>query len=232
MSRIIGEDHHCHEHHDESKDLPLILKTEIMGHLPFTILGLIFGLVVVAVGSYWFHVILTEESFHFTHFMHIFFSGAAAAALMTYYEASYGRSVIIGMISSIILCSLSDTVIPYWGAQLMGKDPVFHLCAIEHPLWVILVALVGTNVGLIWLKGFEHCSKWNHLFHIFVSSAASGIYLFSFSRSFAAHEVVGVFIILFIAIFVPCLVSDVVVPLMAVHPSFFLKRIFKKEGNS
>jgi len=201
-----------------------------MGHLPFTILGMVFGLIVVAVGSYSFRLILTEESFHFTHFIHIFFSAAAAAALMTYYESSYGRSVIIGMISSIILCSLSDTVIPYWGAQMMGKHPHFHLCVAEHPLIVFLIALIGTNIGLIWLKGFEHCSKWNHLFHIFVSSAASGIYLFSFSQAFAAKEVVGILIILFIAIFVPCLVSDVVVPLMAVHPSFFIKKIFRGKG--
>jgi len=225
MTKIIDDSHdHCHEHHDESKDLGPILKREILGHLPFTVLGMIFGLMVVAIGTFYFKMILTEETFHFTHFVHIFFSAAAASALMTYYESSYPRSVIIGMLSAIILCSLSDTVIPYWGAQLMGKDPEFHLCVWEHPLWVTLVAIVGTNVGLIWLKGFEHCSKWNHLFHIFVSSAASGIYLFSFSHAFIPTEIVGILIILFIAIFVPCLVSDVVVPLLAVHPSFFINK--------
>ncbi len=232
MSRIIKDNHHCHDHHDESKDLPLILKTEILGHLPFTVLGLVFGLVVVLLGSYYFRFILTDESFHVTHFFHIFFSGAAAAALMTFYEASYGRSVIMGMISAIVLCTLSDTLIPYWGALLMGKHPHFHVCFFEHPLLVLLMALLGTNVGLIWLRGFEHCSKWNHLFHIFVSSAASGIYLFSFSEAIAAKEIVGVLIILFVAIFVPCLVSDVVVPLLAVHPSFFIKRLFGKSGEN
>ncbi|MBI4397535.1 MAG: hypothetical protein HY586_00235 [Candidatus Omnitrophica bacterium] len=226
MSRIINDNHHCHEHHDESRDVMPILKMEILGHLPFTVAGLVFGLVVVALGSGWMRVILSEGAFHFTHFIHIFLSAAAAAALMTFYESSYARSVIVGMLSSVVLCSISDTVIPYWGALWMGKEPVFHLCLAEHPLWVALVALAGTNVGLVWLRGFEHCSKWNHLLHISVSAAASGIYLFSFSHSFLAHEVIGVLVILFISIFIPCLVSDVVVPLLAVHPSFFLKRLF------
>ncbi|MBI4970778.1 MAG: hypothetical protein HZC17_02940, partial [Candidatus Omnitrophica bacterium] len=203
MTKIIpGEHEHSHQHHDESKDLLPILKMEVLGHLPFTIMGMIFGLILVWVGTFWIKMILTEEVFHFTHFLHIFFSGAAAAALMTYYEVSYARSIIMGMLSSIILCTLSDTVIPYWGAQMMGKDPSFHLCALEHPQWVLLMALLGTNIGLIWLKGFEHCSRWSHLFHIFISSAASGIYLFSFSHTFLAQEIVGVLLILFIAIFI------------------------------
>ena len=229
MTRIVPDDHHHdHKHHDESKDLLPILKTEVLGHLPFTIMGMFFGLILIWIGTFWMRIILTEEAFHFSHFLHIFFSGAAAAALMTYYNVSYARSVIIGMLSAIILCTISDTFVPYWGAQLMGKEPSLHLCGLEHPQWVLLMALLGTNAGLIWLKGFEHCSRWSHLFHIFVSSAASGIYLFSFSQSFLAHEIVGVLLILFVAIFIPCLVSDVVVPLMAVHPSFFMKKIFGK----
>lgn len=217
---------HTHDHHDESRDLVPILKLEILGHLPFTFIGLVFGMILVGIGTFWLKVLITEDAFHFSHFVHIFFSSAAAAALMTFYEASYGRSVLMGIASSIFLCSLSDSVIPYWGALLMGKFPSFHLCVREHPIVVLAMALFGTNVGLIWLKGFEHCSRWNHLFHIFVSSAASGIYLFSFSQAFAPVEIFGVVIILFIAIFVPCLVSDVVVPLLAVHPTFFLRRIF------
>jgi len=228
VSRIIKGHHHTHDHHDESQDLIPILKKEVLEHLPFTLLGLVFGTVLIVVGSFAFRMILSEEAFHASHFLHIFFSAAAASALMTYYESSYGRSVVMGMIISILICTLSDTVIPYWGAQVMGKTPEFHICGLEHPIIVFLIALVGTNVGLIWLKGFEHCSHWSHLFHIFVSSAASGIYLFSFSQGFVMNEVLGVLLILFTAIFIPCLISDVVIPLLSVHPSFFIKRIFRK----
>src|SRR3989338_5396800 len=122
MTKIIpGEHQHSHQHRDESKDLMPILKMEVLGHLPFTITGMIFGLILVGIGTFWIKIILTEEVFHFTHFLHIFFSGAAAAALMTYYDVSYARSIITGMLSAIILCTLSDSVIPFLWAQLMGK---------------------------------------------------------------------------------------------------------------
>ncbi len=228
MTKIVREHKHSHDHHDESKDLVPALKKEVLEHLPFTLIGMVFGLVLVFVGSFGFKIILSEEAFHFSHFLHIFFSAAAAAALMTFYESSYARSVIVGMLSAIFLCTLSDTLIPYWGAMLLGKEPEFHLCGLEHPMMTLLIALLGTNLGLVWLKGFEHCSRWNHLFHIFISSAASGIYLFSFSSQIFISEILGVLVILFISIFLPCLVSDVIIPMFLVHPSFFIKKIFKR----
>jgi len=230
MTQIRKGHKHTHDHHDESRDLIPILKTEVLGHLPFTLIGLVFGILLMIVGSYKLNIVFSEEAFHFTHFLHIFFSAAAASALMTYYESSYGRSVVVGMISSIFLCTLSDTLIPYWGVSMMGKIPEFHLCGLEHPVAIVLVALLGTNLGLIWLKGFEHCSRWSHLFHIFVSSAASGIYIFSFSEQVYLSELAPVVGILFVAIFVPCLISDVIVPLLSVHPSFFIKKYFGKSS--
>lgn len=204
---------------ERGRELKSYIHEELIAHLPFTLIGVAAGvfLVIAAMRMGEGFAGFGEEQFHWAHLLHIFFSGAAGAAIFRSYRDSVLKAVPISAISAVFLCTLSDILVPYAGLKLSGYDAHLHLCSLEHPLRTVAAALVGTAAGLVGVRFFAHCNRAFHLLHLLISTAASTLYLLNMvpqpDLRFAAVTAVT----LLVALVLPCLMGDVLVPLLFVR---------------
>jgi len=118
---------------------------------------------------------------------------------------------LIGLIFSILPCTISDIGFPYLGASILKIEIDWHFCLIEHPQIIIPSALVG--IVLAYLKPITKCP---HTAHVLISTSASLFYLLAFGVALWVPLLPFVFLILFIAVWIPCCASDIVFPLLFV----------------
>lgn len=199
-----------------------IIFKELRHHGPFTLLG--------ALGSVAAMMLLrrlapdflttarTADLFEFTHPMHVVLSAMVTAALYRNYRAKDRHSrrgtlavVLIGYFGSIGIATLSDCVVPYWAELLLGLEHAHaHLGIIEMPLIINFAALFGIGFAYWYPK-----THFPHAGHVLLSMAAS---LFHILRAqpepFSLLEGVGVGLFLFVAVWIPCCLSDIVFPLL------------------
>ena len=201
-----------------------LMGEELTHHLPYTIIGSLIAMT----GVWWFgtqylthghDAALFEQargSFHLFHPLHICLSAIATTSLFWRHERHLVRAILVGAFGTIIPCGLSDYVFPYLGGRLLGQPMQLHMCIIDHP------QLFFPFLGLGILGGFwaEERLTGSHLFshaaHVFVSSAASLLYLVSFGFTSWMIDVRLVFptlLIIVLAVWVPCCISDIAVPM-------------------
>jgi hypothetical protein len=88
-----------------------------------------------------------------------------------------------------------------------------HLGFIEDWYLVNPAALLGIIIAFLWPS-----SKFPHAGHVLVSTWASSFHvLMNTHRELSPVILVGVFIVLFIAVWLPCCISDIVFPLLFVN---------------
>jgi len=119
----------------------------------------------------------------------------------------------IGYAGSIGIATLSDSVIPFLGETLLNMPHrEIHLGFIEK--WWLVNPLAIVGVIFAYFKpttkvphaGHVLLSTWSSLFHILM---AVGVTLSLFSY-------VALFVFLFLAVWIPCCLSDIVFPLLFV----------------
>ena len=123
----------------------------------------------------------------------------------------------VGFLGSVPICTVSDIIFPYIGGYLIGSDMQMHICILEDPGLVIPFAVVGVLAGLMVPESFEHSTQYTHAAHVFISSAASILYLLGYGLTDWIHAVGSVFIIIIVSVMIPCCASDIVFPLACVH---------------
>ncbi len=200
---------------------------ELKEHLSFTALGAVSGIVIMLI------IVLanvpsqvSQTTFHTLHPLHVLFSALATTAMYRKYgNRKIWAAVLIGYSGSIGIASLSDAIIPYLGGTLFGIEMEFHLPFIEAEkipfigveTWIAVnsAALAGIIIGYL-----KPTTKLSHSGHVFLSTWASLFYFTAFGV-FAASGVAQwipllglVFLFLFIAVWLPCCVSDIVFPLL------------------
>ncbi len=192
---------------------------ELVSHLPFTLIGVGLGVAFVFAAMHWQggDAHFGEEQFHWAHILHIFFSAAAGAAIFRSYRDSVLKAIPVAAVSAVLLCTLSDILVPYIGLKAAGFDAHLHLCAAEHPVRVAASALLGVAAGLAGLRFFEHCNKGFHLIHLLISTAASALYLLDTMQHADLQVAAIITATLFFALLLPCLIGDVLVPLLFVR---------------
>ncbi len=183
---------------------------ELKAHAPFTAFGALTGIAIIVL------VILTDVPhdiqhtvFHVLHPVHVVLSAMVTTALYRRYGGGIWAAVGIGFLGSVGICSISDIIFPYLGGELLGATISFHLCFIEHPLLVIPAAFAGVAVGLL-----RPATYFPHAGHVLVSTWASLFYLTAFGVADWLPLLPLVFIVLFLAVWLPCCVSDIVFPLL------------------
>ena len=205
-----------------------VIITEFTHHLPYTIVG---SLIAMA-GVWWFGtqhlsnghmdelLVRARSSFHLFHPLHICLSAIATTSLFWRHERHVVRAVTVGALGTIIPCGLSDYIFPYVGGRLLGQTMQLHMCIIDHPQLFFPFLLLGI-VGGFWA---EERLTGSHLFshgaHVFVSSLASLLYLVSFGFTSWLTDVRMVFPAFFtivLAVWIPCCISDIVVPVASVR---------------
>lgn len=196
-----------------------------MHHIPFSVFGVMLGLLMTGVLTFFVEVSGNQQAlagaagelFHVFHPSHVLLSAVASTAMFMKHDGNVPKAVVIGFAGSILICSLSDCIFPYFGGMLLGGEMHFHVDIIDHPGIVLPFAIVGTLAGLAAPRSFEKATEYSHSIHVFVSAVASILYLVSFGLEDWTHAIGGVFLITIFAVMIPCCLSDIVFPLTCTH---------------
>jgi len=159
----------------------------------------------------------SHVTFHVFHGVHMLFSAIATTAMFWRYERKLLKAILTGLIGSLGVCGVSDILMPYASGLILGaKHMTFHWCLVEHPMLVLPFAVVGVFVGLLAAETIQRSTYFSHSAHVVVSSAASIFYLVSFGLTDWVEKLGYVFILMVLAVMLPCCVSDIVFPLVVV----------------
>lgn len=203
---------------ERKREFQTYVYEELVSHLPFTLIGVALGVAFVFAASVWGggrH--FGEDEFHWAHILHIFFSAAAGSAIFRSYRDSVLKAVPVAAVSAVLLCTLSDILVPYVGLRAAGYDAHLHICAFEHPFRTAGSALLGVAAGLAGLKFFEHCNRPFHLIHLLISTAASALFILHTVHVVDLQLSLVIAATLFFALVIPCLIGDIIVPLLFVR---------------
>lgn len=208
-----------------------VLAVEFAHHLPYTIVSSL-----IAMGAVWYFgathigrslsqdwVAELQWSFHVLHPLHIALSAIATTAVFWRYDRHMVKALAVGFLGTVIPCGLSDYIFPFVGARILGQSVELHICLLEHPMLILPFLLLGIVGGFLFEERMSGSSVFSHGAHIFVSSLASLLYLVSFGFTgwlADVHLVFPVFLVVVIAVWIPCCLSDIVIPVSAIehHP--------------
>ena len=191
---------------------------ELKAHAPFTMFGALVGIVLTVLIVYTsVPRSVSERLFHVCHPLHVLISALVTAGM--YRRHSRGRlwaTALVGYFGSIGIATLSDCIIPYLGEYLLGfPNRGIHLGLFENPWLVNGLAVIGIAIAYVWPKTkFPHAghvllSTWTSLFHIIMAKG----------EALGVLSYITIFLFLFLAVWIPCCVSDIVFPLLFVKES-------------
>ncbi len=189
---------------------------ELRAHIPFTVLGAVIGIAIMLIIVFLnaLHQVsqVSETVFYILHPSHVVLSALVTTAI--YKKHGNGKIwaiILVGYCGSIGIATLSDSIIPYLGETLLGlPNRGIHIGFIEEWQIVNPAALFGIALGY-----FRPITKFPHFGHVLISTWAS-----LFHNIMAMGEVVGwttllgIFVFLFIAVWIPCCTSDIIFPLL------------------
>lgn len=201
----------------------LILK-ELKEHVGFTFMGAVIAVVLMIAIRGFFPLLLSREVarqlFEFSHPLHVVLSAFVTATVFSNYQNIEHRTIkgyvmvfIIGYIGSVGIATLSDSIIPYWGEMFLGLEHAHpHLGIIEMPIVINFAAFIGIAFSYFFKQTF-----FPHAGHVFLSTAASLFHILqAHVGSFDVFQSIFIVIFLFIAVWIPCCISDIAFPLLFV----------------
>lgn len=178
---------------------------ELKHHIPFTSIATLLAIFLVII----FRQINFAESFEVLHPLHVIASAIVTSAIYYKYKKNIFNAFLIGLTGSILIGSLSDVILPYLGGVIFNLETKFHLPIIEEPIIILLSSTIGSIIGIK-----SELTKFPHLIHVFLSIFASLFYLIAFSAQLTPIYIFFSFIIVFIAVLIPCCISDIIYPLL------------------
>ena len=188
---------------------------ELKEHIPFTALGALAGILVMAIvilSNVPHHI--SHTVFHTLHPLHVFLSALVTTAMyMRYKKRKIWAAILIGWTGAICIGTLSDALIPYLGGTLLHAEMEFHVpfLEIEH-WWISLFALAGVGIGY-----WRQTTRIPHFGHVLLSTWASLFYITAYGTADWIPLLPFIFLILFIAVWIPCCLSDIIYPLLFVR---------------
>ncbi len=233
------------------------LSKELKAHFPFTAFSAAAGIIIVAIITILLSSIQTlhednlnatdnhehnhmetdissesQELFHVFHPIHVLFSASATTAMFWRFDKRLVRAVLVGFTGSIAICGVSDIFMPYIGGSLTGMEMELHICVIEHPEIVVPFAVFGVILGLMAADAFFNrmATLTSHSSHVFISTMASILYLTSYGFTNWMSKIFPVFLIVVLAVLIPCCTSDIIFPLLFVKKE--TDNHDKKEGDT
>lgn len=119
----------------------------------------------------------------------------------------------IGYAGSVGIATVSDSIIPYLGEVMLNMpNRGIHLGFIEKWWLVNPMAMIGIAIAYFW----PH-TKFPHAAHVLISTWASLFHMImATGKELSFFSYVIVFLFLFIAVWLPCCVSDIIFPLLFV----------------
>lgn len=215
--------------------------TELKDHLPFTLFGALTGLALMLL----FKNIGQQASytlFYIFHPAHVILGAMVTASLFKLHvkKANFLLVLIVGYIGAIGIATLSDSVLPFLGEGVLGVSIPLHAetapnekddssiqdsdAQQKHKIhfgfieqWYIVnpAAFLGVLIAY-----FLPRTKFPHAAHILISTWASSTHIMmNLYQPVTALIVVGIVVVLFISVWLPCCISDIVFPVLLVRPN-------------
>jgi hypothetical protein len=192
---------------------------ELRNHASFTTFGALTGIIIMLI-FYRIPSGLSYNVFYVLHPLHVVLSALVTASMYYHYKCGKLKVkcnllilLVIGYVGSVGITTLSDSLIPYLGEVLLKlPNREIHIGFIEEWWIVNPAAILGVAIAYFWPRTkFPHTghvllSTWASLFHVIM--AMGGVINWYLS--------IAVFMFLFLAVWVPCCVSDIVFPLLFV----------------
>ena len=195
------------------------ISKELKHHVPFTIFGAVTGIVVMI----FFHRLPLNVSsgvFYTLHPIHVVLSALVTTSMYEFHKCpvkdrkcSIWVLLLIGYVGSVGIATLSDSVIPYLGEILLRMpNRGVHLGFIEKWWLVNPLALLGVAIAY-----FRPSTKFPHAGHVLLSTWTSLFHIImAIEGSLHWFIYIVIFLFLFLAVWIPCCVSDIVFPLLFV----------------
>jgi len=198
------------------------IRKELKNHAPFTIFGAITGIVIMLL----FRKTPSKISyniFYVLHPLHVLLSALVTASMYKLHkcrriegrcmrgECNFWVLFIIGYVGSIGIATLSDSVIPYLGEVLLKMpNRGIHIGFIEKWWLVNPLAILGVTIAYL-----KPTTKFPHSGHVLLSTWASLFHIMMALGKEAGWVLyVAIFLFLFLAVWIPCCLSDIVFPLL------------------
>ncbi|MBT4824372.1 hypothetical protein HN695_07150 [Candidatus Woesearchaeota archaeon] len=190
-----------------------ILK-ELKHHTPFTFIGAISGIVIMLL-FYKIPAMLSSQIFYVLHPMHVILSALVTASIYKKYSKKVNPLLLIfvGYMGSVGIATISDSIIPYIGEIMFNlPNPGLHLGFIEK--WWLVNPLAFLGIAIAY---FNPTTKFPHAGHVLLSTWASLFHIMmALGGTISPILTIIIFIFLFIAVLVPCCLSDIIFPLLFV----------------
>jgi hypothetical protein len=197
---------------------------ELKAHAPFTAIGAVSGIIIMGIILATHLPASTSEVIFYTlHPLHIVLSALVTTAM--YRRYSKGRlwvAILIGYLGSVGIATLSDAVIPFVEGSALSINIGFHLPFLETeafpllgvPTWIVInsAAFIGIAIGY-----WKQTTKIPHSGHVLLSTWASLFYFTAFGTASWVPLLPLIFVFLFLAVWIPCCMSDIVFPLLFVR---------------
>ncbi len=191
---------------------------ELKAHAPFTIFGAITGIVIMLI-FYKIPQNISYNIFYILHPLHVLLSALVTTSIYVIYCKKYNKKInpltviLIGYIGSIGIATLSDSIIPYLGEILLNlPNKGIHLGFIEKWWLVNPLAFLGILIACFYPK-----TKFPHAGHVLLSTWASLFHiLMALGGIINSFLIIIISIFLFIAVWLPCCLSDIIFPLLFV----------------
>ena len=195
------------------------IANELREHVPFTTFGATTGVIIMVIIV--FGNVLPQVSqvsypiFYILHPAHVVLSALVTTAM--YKKYSNGKIwalILIGYFGSIGIATLSDSVIPYLGETLLGlPNKGIHIGFIEEWWIVNPAALIGIALGY-----WRPTTKFPHSGHVLISTWASLFHIImALGETVNWITLMIIFFFLFLGVWIPCCLSDIVFPLLFVR---------------
>jgi hypothetical protein len=192
---------------------------ELKEHAPFTVFGAVTAIAAMALFSKLpFHI--ARNAFYILHPAHVVLSALVTASMYELHKCGRLKGkcnlwvlLAIGYLGSIGIATLSDSLIPYLGEVLLDMPRRHaHIGFIERWWLVNPLAIIGIAIAY-----FRPTTKFPHAAHVLLSTWASLFHIImAAGRQFNLFSYIVIFLFLFLAVWVPCCVSDIVFPLLFV----------------
>ncbi len=221
--------------------------SELKAHAPFTLFGAVTGIVAMLVFAKASPQVSLRlfQVFHPAHVILSAIVTASLFKLHEK-KRSFLLILVVGYVGAVGVATLSDSILPFLGENFLGvavpthaslhehgdssepaavhdeheheadahgHGPRIHLGFIEEWYLVNPAAILGILIAWFW----PH-TKFPHAGHILISTWASSFHvLMNTHREMTPMLFIGVFAVLFISVWLPCCVSDIVFPMLFVR---------------
>ncbi len=195
------------------------ISKELRNHAPFTFFGAFTGIIVMAL----FYQLPSHTSytiFYILHPIHVLLSALVTSSIFEIhrYGSIRGRYIlpallVIGYTGSVGIATVSDSIIPFLGEILLDMPKrEIHIGFVEKWWLVNPLAFLGIAISY-----FRPTTKFPHAGHVLLSTWASLFHMImALGENLNIISYIGIFIFLFLAVWIPCCISDIIFPLLFV----------------